>query len=58
MLAGGAIALMFAPKRGDELRRDVKNKLYDIKRHIDESVAGCKAGCNRGEENVNITIEE
>lgn len=58
MLAGGAIALMFAPKKGEDLRKDIKNKLHDVKRRVDETVAGCKDGCCCGEENVNVTIEE
>lgn len=58
MLAGGAIALMFAPKKGEDLRKDIKNKLHDVKRRVDETVAGCKDGCCCGEESVNVTIEE
>ena len=27
MLAGGAIALLFAPKKGEELRMDIKRKM-------------------------------
>ncbi len=58
VLAGGALALMFAPKKGEEFRRDIKNKLYDVKKHIDDSLERCKDGCCSAKENVNITIEE
>ena len=58
VLAGGAIALMFAPKKGEELRRDIKNKLYDMKREIDETLVRCKDGHCRAEEKVDITIKE
>lgn len=58
VLAGGAIALMFAPKKGEELRRDLKNKLYDMKREIDETLVRCKDGHCRAEEKVDITIKE
>ena len=57
-MAGGAIALMFAPKKGEELRRDLKNKLYDMKREIDETLVKCKDGHCRAEEKVDITIKE
>lgn len=52
------MALMFAPKKGEELRRDVKNKLCDIKREFDESVANCRQGCHCAEEKVDIDIKE
>ena len=58
VLAGGIMALMFAPKKGEELRRDVKNKLCDIKREFDESVANCRQGCHCAEEKVDIDIKE
>ena len=58
VIAGGVIALMFAPKKGAEFRKDIKDKLYDMKKQMDESIAKCKEGCHCGEENVNINIEE
>ena len=58
VLAGGAIALLFAPKRGEELRKDIKNKLYDMKKEIDETLVRCKEGCGCPEEKVDITIKE
>ena len=57
MLAGGAIALMFAPKRGDEFRKDIKDKLHGVKRKIEETAARCQGGCGV-EESVNVTVEE
>ena len=32
VLAGGALALMFAPKKGEDFRKDIKEKMGDIKR--------------------------
>lgn len=58
VLAGGAIALMFAPKKGEDFRRDIKRKLYEMKQQMDDSFANCKHGCRAPEENVNIKIEE
>jgi gas vesicle protein len=31
MIVGGGLALVFAPKKGDELRRDIKDKANEIK---------------------------
>lgn len=52
-LAGGAIALMFAPKRGEEMRGDVKKKMCSLKKHIDNIVADYA-----GSERVDVTIEK
>ena len=57
MLLGGVIALMFAPKKGTELRADIKQKLGDVKKHVDETIAMCGDACNCGE-SVNVTVEE
>lgn len=58
VLAGGAIALLFAPKKGEDLRKDIRNKLYDIKKKLDESVDGCKDGCCCTEEKADVIINE
>ena len=57
MLAGGLVMMMFAPKKGDDMRRDIKEKLGDMKRHFDN--AGCcgKDGCDCKVEEK-IVIEE
>lgn len=47
MLVGGVAAALFAPKRGDELRRDIKQKIDEAKEHI-----GKEMGCCRGEKKV------
>lgn len=57
VLVGGIIALMFAPKKGTELRADIKEKLGDVKKHVDETIAMCGEACNRGG-NINVTVEE
>ena len=54
MLAGGLVMMMFAPKKGEDMRRDIKDRIGDIKKHFDH--AGCcgKEGCdcNAGEKNM------
>ena len=57
MLAGGVIALMIAPKKGSELRRDIKDKMQNLKRQVDETIERCTEGCCCNEK-VNVTIEE
>ncbi len=50
VLIGGVAALMFAPKRGDELRKDIMGKIDDVKRQFTESVTVCKEGhCKRAD---------
>ena len=50
VLAGGALALMFAPKKGEDFRRDVKEKLADVKRQFAEQATVCHEGyCKREE---------
>lgn len=55
MLAGGAIALLFAPKKGEELRMDIKRKMAGLKNDI-AAGAACGNGCC--EEKVDVTVEE
>lgn len=57
MLAGGLVMMMFAPKKGEDMRRDIKEKLGDMKRHFEN--AGCcgKEGCDCKVEEK-IVIEE
>ena len=57
VLLGGVIALLFAPKKGTELRADIKEKLGDVKKRVDETIAMCGEACSRGAD-VNVTIEE
>lgn len=59
VVAGGIMALMFAPKKGTELRKDIKERLCDMKRRMDCCNDGtCGEECHCGEENVNITVKE
>jgi gas vesicle protein len=55
MLVGGTVALLFAPKKGEELRMDIKRKMGAFK----DGMAGnaCKDGCC-GSDKVDVTIEE
>ena len=56
-MAGGLVMMMFAPKKGEDMRRDIKEKLGDMKRHFEN--AGCcgKEGCDCKVEEK-IVIEE
>ena len=57
MLAGGLVMMMFAPKKGEDMRKDIKDRLGDLKRHFDK--AGCcgKEGCDCKVEEK-IVVEE
>ncbi len=57
VFVGGLAMMMFAPKKGEDMRRDIKERLGDIKRHFDN--AGCcgKEGCDCKVEEK-IVIEE
>lgn len=57
LLAGGVIALMIAPKKGSELRKDIKDKMQNLKKQVDETIDRCTEGCCCNEK-VNVTIEE
>ena len=58
MLAGGLVMMMFAPKKGEDMRKDIKDRIGDIKRHF-ENAAGCcgKEGCDCKTEE-RIVVEE
>ena len=59
VLAGGALALMFAPKKGEDFRKDIKEKMGGLKKRFDEAMMGCKENCGCGvEEKVHVTLEE
>lgn len=57
MLAGGVIALMLAPKKGSELRKDIKDKVQELKKHVDETIDRCTEGCCCNER-IDVTVEE
>ena len=47
VVAGGVAALMLAPKKGEEFRKEIKEKMDGVKRHLNEAVGCCNAqGCN------------
>ena len=47
VVAGGVAALMLAPKKGEEFRKEIKEKMNGVKRHLNEAVGCCNAqGCN------------
>ena len=55
MLVGGTIALLFAPKKGDELRMDIKKKMAGMKNDLCNAAACCGGSCD---EKVDVSIEE
>ncbi|MBR5813341.1 MAG: YtxH domain-containing protein [Bacteroidaceae bacterium] len=49
-IVGGAVALMFAPKKGEEFRKDVMDKISAVKRHFADGATVCHEGqCRRGD---------
>ena len=43
--------------KGEEQRSDIKQKLGDMKKRVDETIAMCNENCRCGE-SVNVTVEE
>lgn len=56
MLAGGVMALLFAPKRGDEMRREIKERLSEAKAHLKDEMSCCKP--KAVEEDVTVSFRE
>ena len=47
VVAGGVAALMLAPKKGEEFRKEIKERMDGVKRHLSEATGCCNAhGCN------------
>lgn len=41
---------MFAPKKGEELRKDIVDKIIDVERQFTDNATVCKEGqCKRAE---------
>ena len=57
MVAGGALALLFAPKKGEDIRKDIKEKLREMKMRVDEA-ACCMNNGHCTEEKVDVVIEK
>lgn len=58
VLVGSVAALLFAPKRGDEMRRDIKERIDEAKAHIKKEMACCKPSEKVVEENLSVSFEE
>ena len=58
MLAGGVVALLFAPKKGSEVRKDIKERIDDAKAHLKEESSCCKPAARVVEENVTVSMDE
>lgn len=58
MLAGGVVALLFAPKKGSEVRRDIKERIYDAKEHLKQEISCCKPAARVVEEDVTVSMEQ
>lgn len=58
VLAGGIMALLFAPKRGDEMRRDIKKHADEALKHIKDEISCCKPGSQVIEEDISLSLKE
>lgn len=45
MVVGGVMALLLAPKKGSEMRRDIAEHIYGAKRRLDELTECAMHGC-------------
>lgn len=45
VLAGGLVMMMVAPKKGEEMRQDIKDRMNNLKKHIGDAIDGCKDKC-------------
>ena len=49
-VVGGVVALMFAPKKGEELRKDIMDRIIDVEKQLAENTVVCHEGhCKRGD---------
>lgn len=44
-MAGGLVMMMVAPKKGEEMRQDIKDRMNNLKKHIGDAIDGCKDKC-------------
>ena len=51
-VVGGVVALMFAPKKGEDMRRDIMDKIIDVEKQLTDHTTVCKDGQCRRAENV------
>lgn len=58
VLAGSVVALLFAPKKGDELRKDIKEKMNDAKQRLADDMGCCKHQTKVVEDDVTVSFEE
>ena len=58
VVAGGVAALMLAPKKGEEFRKEIKERMDGVKRHFNEATGCCNAHRCTVNEDANITEEE
>ena len=56
---GAGLALLFAPKKGSDLRRDIKRKLDDFMKDVDKlTVEDIKKECTVRVDNIKKELEE
>lgn len=58
VIAGSVVALLFAPKRGDEMRREIKERVNEAKERMKKDISCCKSQAGVVEEDVTVAIEE
>lgn len=58
LLSGGVAALLFAPKKGEDLRREIKAKVDDAKEHIAADLACLKPDVKVFEKEMSMALDE
>ncbi len=58
VLAGSVIALLFAPKKGADMRREIKERVSEAKASLEKEMACCKPSTKVVEEDVTVSFEE
>lgn len=58
VLVGGIAAMLFAPKKGEDLRREIKQKVNDAKERIASEDGCCKSGTTVVKDDVVVSFEE
>lgn len=50
--------MLFAPKKGSEVRRDIKERIDDAKEHLKQEISCCKPAARVVEEDVTVSMEQ
>lgn len=59
VIVGGVAALLFAPKRGEELRREIKEHIDDAKERVKSDISCCASQAAKVvEEDISVSVKE